>query len=44
MQRGMLRNVFLIIDFSRAMEQSGDLKPNRAVAVSKAVNEFVQVS
>jgi transcription initiation factor TFIIH subunit 2 len=40
-QRGMLRNLFLVIDFSRGMEAS-DLKPTRAAATAKAATDFVQ--
>jgi transcription initiation factor TFIIH subunit 2 len=39
-QRGMLRNVFLVLDLSAAMSVT-DLKPNRAVAVAKAVADFI---
>lgn len=40
-QRGMMRNVFLILDGSRGMDAT-DLKPTRAAAVAKVAAEFVR--
>jgi transcription initiation factor TFIIH subunit 2 len=40
-QRGMMRNVFLVLDGSRGMDAT-DLKPTRAAAVAKVAAEFVR--
>jgi transcription initiation factor TFIIH subunit 2 len=40
-QRGMMRNVFLILDGSRGMDAT-DLKPTRAAVVAKVAAEFVR--
>ena len=40
LQRGMLRHVFLVLDWTRAMDSSADLKPTRAAACARAAADF----
>jgi len=40
LQRGMMRNVFVVLDASRAMAL-GDLRPSRAAAVARVMADFV---